>query len=184
VHVCDVAVAGADADGAVAAAAIPADPAIMAAATNATSAGRTARDVSREMRVCRVWAPGWFWLIGLTSCGLFLVISLRGRDAVVSQLDDAVGVGLLTPASGPLRHRNRRTRHRGGARRDGAADGILVGLGIPGVNAPCEERLVKAGMAHLNLTMIHPFRDGNGRMARCLQSLVLAVTARSWRRSS
>jgi len=29
-------------------------------------------------------------------------------------------------------------------------------------------------MAHLNLTMIHPFSDGNGRMARCLQSLVLA----------
>ncbi len=34
--------------------------------------------------------------------------------------------------------------------------------------------LVKAGMAHLNLVMIHPFRDGNGRMARCLQSLVVA----------
>lgn len=37
-----------------------------------------------------------------------------------------------------------------------------------------EELLVKAAMAHLNLVMIHPFRDGNGRMARCLQSLVLA----------
>ncbi|HVW81520.1 MAG TPA: Fic family protein [Mycobacteriales bacterium] len=34
--------------------------------------------------------------------------------------------------------------------------------------------IVRAGMAHLNLAMIHPFRDGNGRMARCLQSLVLA----------
>ena len=34
--------------------------------------------------------------------------------------------------------------------------------------------LVEAGMAHLNLAMIHPFRDGNGRMARCLQSLVLS----------
>jgi Fic family protein len=42
------------------------------------------------------------------------------------------------------------------------------------LNAPCEDRLVKAGMAHLNLAMIHPFRDGNGRMARCVQSLVLA----------
>ena len=29
-------------------------------------------------------------------------------------------------------------------------------------------------MAHLNLVMIHPFRDGNGRMARGLQTLVLA----------
>ncbi len=34
--------------------------------------------------------------------------------------------------------------------------------------------LVQAAMAHLNLTMIHPFSDGNGRMARCLQSLILA----------
>ncbi len=34
--------------------------------------------------------------------------------------------------------------------------------------------IVKAGMAHLNLVMINPFRDGNGRMSRCSQSLVLA----------
>ena len=33
---------------------------------------------------------------------------------------------------------------------------------------------VVAAMAHLNLVMIHPFRDGNGRMARCLQTLILA----------
>ena len=34
-------------------------------------------------------------------------------------------------------------------------------------------QIVRAAMAHLNLTMIHPFKDGNGRMARALQSLVL-----------
>ena len=34
--------------------------------------------------------------------------------------------------------------------------------------------LITAAMAHLNLTLIHPFSDGNGRMARCLQSFVLA----------
>jgi Fic family protein len=34
--------------------------------------------------------------------------------------------------------------------------------------------MVRAAMAHLNLAMIHPFRDGNGRMARCLQTLALA----------
>jgi Fic family protein len=33
---------------------------------------------------------------------------------------------------------------------------------------------VRAAMAHLNLVMIHPFRDGNGRMARTLQTLILA----------
>lgn len=38
-----------------------------------------------------------------------------------------------------------------------------------------DHALVKAAMAHLNLTMIHPFSDGNGRMARCLQTLVLAA---------
>jgi Fic family protein len=39
-----------------------------------------------------------------------------------------------------------------------------------------EPALVRAAMAHLNLVMIHPFKDGNGRTARCLQSLVLART--------
>jgi len=34
--------------------------------------------------------------------------------------------------------------------------------------------IVQAAMAHLNFTMIHPFSDGNGRMARALQTLVLA----------
>lgn len=33
---------------------------------------------------------------------------------------------------------------------------------------------VLGAMAHLNLVMIHPFRDGNGRMARALQTLVIA----------
>ncbi|MFI0448516.1 Fic family protein [Actinomadura sp. 6N118] len=46
------------------------------------------------------------------------------------------------------------------------------------LNTECADNehpaLVRAAMAHLNLVMIHPFRDGNGRMARCLQSLILA----------
>lgn len=37
--------------------------------------------------------------------------------------------------------------------------------------------MVRGAMAHLNLAMIHPFKDGNGRMARCLQTLVLAREA-------
>ncbi len=35
-------------------------------------------------------------------------------------------------------------------------------------------RMIRAAMAHLNLVMVHPYSDGNGRMARCLQTLVLA----------
>jgi Fic family protein len=34
--------------------------------------------------------------------------------------------------------------------------------------------VVRAAMAHLNIVSIHPFRDGNGRVARVVQSLVLA----------
>jgi Fic family protein len=34
--------------------------------------------------------------------------------------------------------------------------------------------LVGAAMAHLNLVMIHPFSDGNGRMGRALQTFMLA----------
>ena len=34
--------------------------------------------------------------------------------------------------------------------------------------------IVRGAMAHLNFTMIHPFKDGNGRMARALQTLVMA----------
>lgn len=34
--------------------------------------------------------------------------------------------------------------------------------------------MVRAAMAHLNLVMIHPFRDGNGRMARALQTMILS----------
>lgn len=33
--------------------------------------------------------------------------------------------------------------------------------------------MIRAAMGHLNLVMIHPFSHGNGRMARCLQTLIL-----------
>lgn len=47
---------------------------------------------------------------------------------------------------------------------------------VDSVNNPapgCPD-VIQGAMAHLNLVMIHPFSDGNGRMARCLQTLVLA----------
>jgi Fic family protein len=34
--------------------------------------------------------------------------------------------------------------------------------------------MIRAAMAHLNLVMIHPFSDGNGRMGRALQTMVLS----------
>jgi Fic family protein len=46
---------------------------------------------------------------------------------------------------------------------------------VVNLSSPCPHgAMVGAAMAHLNLTMIHPFKDGNGRMARALQTFVLA----------
>lgn len=66
-------------------------------------------------------------------------------------------------------------------------DGTIVHEGAPVADVPAlmgeltawlnastqEEPVVVAAMAHLNLVMVHPFKDGNGRMGRALQSLVL-----------
>lgn len=48
---------------------------------------------------------------------------------------------------------------------------LVAWIDAPG---PEESSLVRAAIGHLNLTLIHPFSDGNGRMARCLQTLMLA----------
>ncbi|OMI41154.1 Fic family protein [Streptomyces sparsogenes] len=37
-----------------------------------------------------------------------------------------------------------------------------------------EHTLIRAAMAHLNLVKIHPWSDGNGRMSRSLQTLLIA----------
>ncbi len=50
----------------------------------------------------------------------------------------------------------------------------LISELLRNVNSSGEVPMVRAAMVHLNLAMIHPFSDGNGRMARCLQTLVLA----------
>jgi Fic family protein len=52
----------------------------------------------------------------------------------------------------------------------GLIDELIDQLATDGNTPP----MVRGAMAHLNLAMIHPFRDGNGRMARCLQTLILA----------
>jgi Fic family protein len=53
----------------------------------------------------------------------------------------------------------------------GLLDELIVCLNKPPKNYSV---LIRAAMAHLNLAMIHPWKDGNGRMARALQTFVLA----------
>lgn len=50
----------------------------------------------------------------------------------------------------------------------------LVGEMLAALKDDGNPVLVRAAMAHLNLVLVHPFSDGNGRMARCLQTMVLA----------
>lgn len=46
---------------------------------------------------------------------------------------------------------------------------------VVSLNDKCDQPvMVKAALAHLNLVLIHPFSDGNGRMGRAIQTLVLA----------
>lgn len=52
----------------------------------------------------------------------------------------------------------------------GLVDELLAQVNDP---APLDAT-IRGAMAHLNLTMIHPFKDGIGRMARAVQTLVLA----------
>lgn len=49
-------------------------------------------------------------------------------------------------------------------------DELIVWLNDGDLDLPS---YVRAAMAHLNLVNIHPWRDGNGRMSRALQTLVL-----------
>lgn len=58
---------------------------------------------------------------------------------------------------------------------DAAVVPTLIEELITALNGPSDlPIMVRAAMAHLNLVMIHPYSDGNGRMARALQTLVLA----------
>ncbi|WP_343952868.1 Fic family protein [Nonomuraea longicatena] len=52
----------------------------------------------------------------------------------------------------------------------GLLDELIAWLNEGDLDAP---GYVRAAMAHLNLVKIHPWRDGNGRMSRALQTLVL-----------
>jgi Fic family protein len=50
----------------------------------------------------------------------------------------------------------------------------LMSALVEEMGSEADHEIVRGAMTHLNLVMVHPFRDGNGRMARALQSMILA----------
>ena len=96
------------------------------------------------------WRPGAVWV---RDGGGRPVYEAPDRDAVALLVDDLIAHVNESPAPALVAA--------------ASPDGHAAQRPSP---APA---LVAAAMAHLNLTLIHPFSDGNGRMARCLQSFVL-----------
>lgn len=74
-------------------------------------------------------------------------------------------IGVRNSQSGDLVHE--------GVNRD-MLDALMNEL-IQYMNSPdMPHAVIKGAMTHLNIAMLHPFSDGNGRTARCLQTAVLA----------
>ncbi len=98
---------------------------------------------------------------------------LRSLHFMMTDYDIAASPGLWRP--GPIWVRNEETGDIVYEGPENEAVPGLIDLLVEQLGGDRDEQaMVRAAMAHLNLVMIHPFRDGNGRMARCLQTLVLA----------
>lgn len=98
---------------------------------------------------------------------------LRGLHFMMTEYSLEAWPGRWRP--GPIWVRNDATGQVVYTAPDSAAVPALIDELVADLDAEATTpAIVRAAMAHLNLVMIHPFRDGNGRMSRCLQTLVLA----------
>ena len=107
---------------------------------------------------------------------------LRSLHFMMLKYDMSKGPGLWRPGPVYVHHEpSGQTVYEGPPSADvpGLMDELVADLRVGDDGPP----IVRAAMAHLNFVMVHPFRDGNGRMARILQSLVLAREG-SWHPSS
>jgi Fic family protein len=75
-------------------------------------------------------------------------------------------IGVTSPGGGDLAYRGP-----DGDAVPGLMAEVVAWLERGDLDAPA---VVRAALAHLHLLSVHPFRDGNGRLARIVQSLVLA----------
>lgn len=95
---------------------------------------------------------------------LHFIVTEFDLDAHPGRLREA-SVFVTNTSTGVVRYTGPAAEHVGGL-----VEGLCEHLNSPRLSEP----MVDAAMAHLNLVNIHPFKDGNGRMSRILQTLVLA----------
>jgi Fic family protein len=83
------------------------------------------------------------------------------------------GAGPMQVVSGPIGHERLHFEAPAGAKLDREMRAFLDWINDAGHDADVD-LVVKAGLAHLWFVTIHPFDDGNGRIARAIADLVLA----------
>ena len=114
-------------------------------------------------------------------CGWQASIFPSGRSALrritVGQLrNDATGP--MQVVSGPLGRERVRYEAPAAERLDHEMDAFLDWFNAP----PDGDQVLRAGVAHLWFVTIHPFEDGNGRLARAITDMALARSEDSPRR--
>ena len=117
-------------------------------------------------------ALGYVLAMGDASYATFDATEIRAMHYMLLAHDHSKSPGRYR--QGPIYVHNGRTDQvvyegPGAAQVPGLVDALVASLHTGLSSDP----VVRSAMAHLNLVMIHPFRDGNGRMARALATLVL-----------
>jgi Fic family protein len=88
------------------------------------------------------------------------------------------GTGPMQVVSGPIGHERVHFEAPAAARLDREMQALLVWFNDDGVGTDMDA-VLKAGLAHLWFVTIHPFDDGNGRIARAMADLALARSEHS-----
>jgi Fic family protein len=130
--------------------------------------------------------PTWQAVLGYQSAMTYILQRCRDHDCqfsvdailaihfMISQSDLGANPGNFRRGRVGVRNLQTKELVHEGADRD-LLEPLMDEL-VAYLNDPSAEPhvIIKAAMAHLNLTLMHPFSDGNGRTARCLQTAVLA----------
>jgi Fic family protein len=91
---------------------------------------------------------------------------------MITQSDLKANPGNLRPGWVGVRNSQTGEVVHNGAERD-QLEALLHEL-VVAMNSTKGSTVIRGALAHLNLTLLHPFSDRNGRTARCMQTAVLA----------